>query len=335
MSTWEELESGWGSWWIPWNGIREEIERELRARILIVGPRGAGKSTLLNRLKGWPVSPVNGQPGPHGDIEDYGLFVLMDLPEHAEEWMAWGELAGSSAPDVASWDLVLFVIDGTTKLSGEVYRWLARFRWSGRPVVLILNYADRLGSAKEKVRWELESQSGVQTFALSARFDEDLPSILVPLLLRANPQLAIALGREFPAFRSRILREITRSAAAFSALAGSVPVPFLDFPAQAAVQLRLVMSIAALYDRLPAGGLSWEGFILVLISLSLRYGVQWIARRLPLIGRGSAALMGGLGTWALSYMASWYFAGSAAVHEAGPRIAIPLWISWIARALKR
>lgn len=46
-----------------WDHVRAEVEREVQARIAIVGPKGVGKSSLLNQLRGWEVSPPGGHRG--------------------------------------------------------------------------------------------------------------------------------------------------------------------------------------------------------------------------------------------------------------------------------
>jgi uncharacterized protein (DUF697 family) len=311
MSTlWEEPFTGWSPPWISWEGIREEVERELQARILMTGPYGAGKSTLLNRLKGWEVSPVNIPAHPGIRVEDYGLFVILDLPEE-EPAGFMAETLGLLPVDPGTCGLLLFVVGGEEALSGGSLRWLSRLRRLTWPVRVILAQADRLKDHREEIRKEVERWTGIPTLALSARLDPDPGARVVPWLLQANPRLAVALGREFPAFRPYIMREMFRSAAALSALTGSIPVPFLDLPTQAAIHLRLALRVAAMYDRLPPAGLGREELILMLTGLGLHYGAQRLALRLPLIGRWSAGLISGLGLWAFGHLTDRYFAWSA------------------------
>jgi len=302
---------GWAEGWGLWNGLAAEVERELQERVLLVGPYGAGKSTLLNRMKGWPISPVDQPPSPQGRLESYGLFTLVDLPEEEEP----GESLGMS-PEALPGAFVLFVVDGTREPSSTIYSWLVRFRQGARPIRLALNHADRMGGDREAIRRKWERTLGVPAILLSARSDPNLPERMVRLMLQANPRLAVALGREFQAFRGYALREMIRSAAFHAALANSLSAPLLDFPAQAIILLRLIARIAAMHDRLPMGGLGREEVLMVLTALGLRYGMQWLARRLPLVGRWSAGWIGAAGTWAIGYAADRYFAWAAASSRA-------------------
>ncbi len=93
-----------------WNEAREGVNRESRARILLLGLPGAGKSTLLNQLCGWTVSqPQAGSPGldrvgleSPGMTEDFGLFGLVDLAEEMDTH-PYLDLSGGSYYYPESW----------------------------------------------------------------------------------------------------------------------------------------------------------------------------------------------------------------------------------------
>lgn len=77
--------SRWRNFWsgFNWEETRAGVDRESRARVLLLGLVGAGKSTLFNRLCGWNVSPpAEAAVAPvEPTVEDLGLFCLIDLPE--------------------------------------------------------------------------------------------------------------------------------------------------------------------------------------------------------------------------------------------------------------
>ncbi len=47
---------------LDWNQVREEVDRESRARLVLIGANGLGKLTLLNTLKGSTVSLNHADP---------------------------------------------------------------------------------------------------------------------------------------------------------------------------------------------------------------------------------------------------------------------------------
>ncbi len=50
---------------INWRALESEIDREIRSRLVIVGPVNAGKSSLFNTLQGREISEVSSLPGQH------------------------------------------------------------------------------------------------------------------------------------------------------------------------------------------------------------------------------------------------------------------------------
>ena len=78
----------WSDWWstFNWEETRAGVDRESRARVILLGLAGAGKSTLFNRLRGWTISIPVTEPKPELQtlqVEDFGLFCLIDLPDDA------------------------------------------------------------------------------------------------------------------------------------------------------------------------------------------------------------------------------------------------------------
>jgi len=178
----EQLSQLWQTF--DWEQAREGVNRESRARIVLLGLPGAGKSTLLNRLCGWTVSPPANplpedspalHPQPAETIEDFGLFCLVDLPPaptgtgygvgYLPEPLfgsgdnGWGidggldlEPLGGSLPLsgldplalAEGADLLIYVLDGAVGVQSADYRWVGRLRRLGLPLLVVMNKSDRL-----------------------------------------------------------------------------------------------------------------------------------------------------------------------------------------------
>ena len=340
---------------LDWDHVRAEVEREAQARIAIVGMKGVGKSSLLNRLRGWEVSP----PGNHGNasvqtseasktsevyipVEDFGLFVLIDLPDEVAIGATWPRLHNSFSGDIldnyweATWttlsdaDLILFVLGSDAfvyshreeQLSWEAkvspesvglrtaeYRWFCRIRSLGRPLIVVLNKVDLLSTQLDEIQAELERRLAASVILISSHQGTGLEDILLPRMLSACPGLAVALGREMAAVRRSAAGYLIRQGVLLSVLTGLEPVPFLDIPVQLASQMRLLLRLAALYGRLERGDNSRELLASVAGGLGVRLGAQQAAKLVPVLGWVVSGLLSGLSTWLLARAAMAYFNG--------------------------
>ena len=72
---------------------------------------------------------------------------------------------------------------------------------------------------------------------------------VIEAVIRALGDEAVAAGRRNPGLRPAVGRELVRSAARQSAAIGALPLPGVDMPALALIQVRLVAQLAALHDR--------------------------------------------------------------------------------------
>ena len=145
-------------------GVREalapefaDIERMLEKleqgeiHIAVLGEVSVGKSSLLNALLGearFSTSPLHGETRVPGEArwreERSGGVHLLDTPGINE---VGGERREQLAREVAERaDLVLFVVDGDLNASEQVA--LEQALQPGRPVLLVLNKADRFTAAE-------------------------------------------------------------------------------------------------------------------------------------------------------------------------------------------
>lgn len=303
---------------LDWDHVKDEVDRESRARIVIVGAAGCGKSTLVNCLKGIePSSPERfadvGVDKPD-IVEDLGLFALVTIHD--------AHVARESAHAAMDWlamqhaDLIVFVLDGETGLRGWEAEQLSRVRAMARPLIVTLNKCDQLSEPAQAE--QLSHQLAHPLVPIAARSGLNVIEKLLPCIADACPHLTTALGREVPAWRSVAVERATNRAAALSGLAGVEPVPLLDIPFQALIQMRLVLRIAAAYG-VPVGDRYSRELIVTLVgSAGLRVLAQQLAKVVPVLGWAASGALAAAGTWAIGRVAQAYF-------ENGRRLTLPQW----------
>lgn len=310
---------GLGAWLnaLDWDSVRSEVDRESRARILIAGAVGVGKTTLLRRLIGLPESPdadgaaaAPASPDADADVlgaqvESLGLFDLLDVhPGFTPREQDAGSLIVAQALDAA--DLVVWLLDATAGLRGFEREWICRLRSTGRPLLIAANKMD--AAPDPAVPQALSRALACPVVGCSARDGLNVLEELLPRIADVSPQLNTALGREVPAWRPHAARRVTERAAILSGLVGIEPVPVLDLPFQALIQLRLVMRLAAIYGEPQADRYSRELLATLAGSAVLRYAGQQVAKAVPLVGWVASSALAAGGTWAIGKTAEAYFA---------------------------
>lgn len=300
------LESLQGSW--QWEDLAAEIRQEGQARVGFVGLPNAGKSTLFNRLRGWAVSePAWIEEGVTAaevlPVESYGAFVLADLPVQIDPALLTGEELILSLGDPG---LFLYLVDGTTGVRRADYRWVALLRATGRPLMVVLNKCDVVENVDEALaaaRYRL----GMEVISISAATGENVETVLLPAMLDAAPKIAISLGREISCLRQTAARRVIRQAALLTALMSAQPIPLLDLPFQAIVQVGVVLRVGAAYGRSPGGGMNREVVGTVASSLSMNYLAQSIAKFIPLLGWAASSMLGAGATLLIGEAAIRYY----------------------------
>ena len=130
----------------------EKIEQE-HIHISVLGRVSVGKSSLLNALIGdeqFSTSPLHGETRKNKfaswhEYEDGGVYFI-DTPGINE---IDGEQRAKMAHDVATRsDIILFVVDGD--MTETEYQALIQLVAESRPIVLVLNKADRYTQAENK-----------------------------------------------------------------------------------------------------------------------------------------------------------------------------------------
>lgn len=292
---------------LKWEELHEDVRREASARLAIVGPVNAGKSTLFNTLEGKNIAEVSPLPGTTKTAQDrpLGPFTLIDTP-------GFGEVGGTDRADVAAKsaaeaDAILLLLDagaGLRQGDADLLRYLQGLR---RPVVVALNKIDLLGREADVVVNDASTRLGVPVIPISARKGTNIAEKLLPALVDALPELAVALGRELPPLRRAMSRKVIKQSAVLNTAAGAEPIPFIDIPVLLGTQARMVLKIAAIYGEPFTARHAKELISTIGGGLAFRFLAQQAAKAVPAGGWAVSAGIAAVGTWAIGLTAIEYF----------------------------
>lgn len=207
--------------------IQEEALRPVK--LVIVGRPGVGRHTLADHLRRDPDKPEG---------QTQTLLSIADL--NAEDRFTAA-------------DLIVLMLDATAS-DFRLEQKLAK-QWSdaGKKVLAFYNKVDLLGDQQvisSSLGWQIER------FLYGSAFDDGfLQREFVPVVLELLPECHLALGRQFPLFRTFIARRLIHDACyanAFYSLSTGVAevVPILNVPLNVADMVVLTKAQAFLVYRL-------------------------------------------------------------------------------------
>jgi uncharacterized protein (DUF697 family) len=280
---------------VPTEGISMEAERHFR--IAVVGAPGAGKSTLIQRLTGAGF----GEPA-----QPFAARRLLELDT---------PVSPQALEAALGCDLVLWVNDATAPCFDAAYDTLMN---SGPTMLEVLNKADLVVDERLPNR-------GVLASALSG---ESVRKQLLPAMLDAVPELALALGRTFASARPVVAeREINRVARvnAEVALVSAIPQASLILGPVSAVadtlmltknQVVMVLRLAALHGMEIDRSRAAEMLPVIGAGLGWRTLARELVGFLPAgLGVIPKAVIAYAGTVAAGKAAIWYYETGRALPE--------------------
>jgi small GTP-binding protein len=290
-------------------GMYQGVSEEAAAKLAIVGPVNSGKSTLFNLLQGRDLSAVSPIPGTTKEVirEELGPFMLMDTPGFAEAGGASrASIALRGAAEAAA---IVVVFDAAAGLRASDVQLLDAIQQLGKPAVVVANKIDLVGRDAAAVEADMSSRLGVPVIAISAKKGTNVGERLMPAILDALPEIAVAVGRSLPAFRREAAKKVVRNSVLLNAGIGAEPIPLIDIPLLLANQARMVLRIAAIYGE-PFNAKHAKELIATMAGgLGLRFLAQEAAKAVPIAGWAVAGGIAAVGTWAIGQVAMQYFEG--------------------------
>jgi small GTP-binding protein len=292
---------------VNWKAAQREVLEGLNNTVVIVGQPNTGKSTLFNKLKGQNLSPTSPQVGTTKTLvrTEFGPFTLVDTPGHLPDVMATGMFQAS---------VIVFLIDAIRGLQAEDRELYQVIRNVNKPTIIAVNKIDQLKGKGNGDHFATEVALALNTagvIPISAKTGENLAEELIPVIIDASPEAALAIGREIPAYRRAAAQRIIRNSTLANLAAGLEPIPFVDIPILLTTQVRLVLRLAALYgEEMDSEDAMKHARALILTLLSgagMRYVAGQAAKLVPFGGNFIAGAIAGATTWSIGQVALEYY----------------------------
>ncbi|QBD78242.1 GTP-binding protein [Ktedonosporobacter rubrisoli] len=299
---------------VNWKQAQQDVLQGLNNTVVLVGQPNSGKSTLFNKLKGQMLSPTSPEAGTTRTLvrTDFGPFTLVDTPGHLPNVM-------ESGMDQAS--VIVFLIDATKGLQPDDRELYGIIKMLKKPTIVAVNKVDALKEkgAGDRLATQIAVQFGLAgVMPISGKTGENITEELIPAIIDASPEAALAIGRELPDYRRMAAQRIIRNATLVSLAAGIEPIPLIDIPVLLGTQVRLVLRLAALYgealDSADAMKHARELIVTLLGGLGMRYLAQQAAKAVPFGGDFIAGAIAGAATWSIGEVALEYYEGGKRIN---------------------
>lgn len=273
--------------------IEATVADETRAQLVIIGPVNSGKSTLFNKLKGQKLSSVSAVPGTTRQLvsERFGPFSLVDTPGMGEVSGSAQAAAALQAVEHAS--VVILVLDAAAGVRQSDADLLHRVGAMGLPVVVALNKIDLIRHDFKQVLRDVETKLGVPVIPISAKNGKGIADQLIPAVIESHPRMAVTVGRALPRYRKIAAARVVSESALIAAFMGVEPVPLVGLPFLIAVQIRMLLRLAAIYGQPMGVARARELLGAIAGGLVIRYATQEVAKLIP----GPGWLISGGAAW--------------------------------------
>jgi GTPase len=294
---------------VNWKQAQQDVLNDLSNTVVIVGQPNTGKSTLFNKIKGQTLSPASPQAGTTRTLvrTDFGPFTLVDTPGHLPDVMESGMGQAS---------VIVFLIDASQGLQSqdrELYQVIKRLK---KPTIIAVNKIDTLKGSEQGDRLATDvaiALGAPGVIPVSGKTGENVVEELIPAIIDASPEAALAIGRELPSYRREAAERIIRNSTLVSLAAGLEPIPLVDIPILLGTQVRLVLRLAALYgeplDSADAMKHARELIVTMVGGLGMRYLAEQAAKLVPFGGDFVAGAIAGAATWSIGHVALEYYEG--------------------------
>jgi uncharacterized protein (DUF697 family) len=144
---------------------------------------------------------------------------------------------------------------------------------------------------------------------VSAITGYNIAADLIPAIIDASPEAALAVGRALPEFRRAAAEKLIRNASLVSLAAGLEPVPLVDIPVILGNQIRMILRLGAIYGEPLSAQHVRELIGAIAGGLAFRYLAEEAAKAVPIGGDLVSGAIAGAGTWAIGYVALEYYEG--------------------------
>ncbi len=261
-----------------WKNVREVDLRPIReealqtVKIALVGIPGSGRHTLAAQMRTDPARPLNQTQTP---------VLITDL---------------DTLTGVTNADLIILVLDATVKNYQHEQELTQHWTNAGKKVLVFGNKSDLLGTGQVLEGWVTWPTDKIVYG--SAKDSAFLLHTFAPAVMELLPNKHLALGRQFPLFRTVVAQEVinetcfSNAAYAFSTGLAEI-IPVLDLPlnitdmivltkAQAFMVYKLGLNFGfstrwqdylAEFGSVIGGGFVWRQFARELIGLIPVWGI--------------------------------------------------------------
>ncbi|MFD1848736.1 GTPase [Oceanobacillus bengalensis] len=231
----------------------DKVQAQANAKILfaMIGDVNSGKSSTINQITGDEVARVGARPGETVQIDFYQYtddITFVDTPglddinnKNSRETMKFFKEA----------DIILFFLNaaGTVFSEGEK-KSFELIRKQNKDILFVLNKIDAAEDIPALVKYiKLHTDNKYKVIPISSKTGENIDKLrseILDILEKKHKDIKFAktIQAKYPIAKKWIL-----SASASATAIGAAPVPGSDFIPLTAIQVGLMIKLAALYDK--------------------------------------------------------------------------------------